>query len=106
MCSAIYMCRWPLFAASMNYPGRIVEIEGGLIVKQRHMGFPVRLNGANVLPVPGKRIGVDTPALCHHRRNNVVSEVMLSTLVPYISSLCIINQDLNEGVTIKNIDTH
>src|SRR5690349_1039326 len=45
MCSATHMRRRSLFATCMNHPGRIVEIEGRLIVKQRHMRFPIRLNG-------------------------------------------------------------
>src|SRR5947207_6079249 len=100
------MRRRSLFATCMNHPGRIVEIEGRLIIKQRHMCFPIRLNGTHVLPISSKRISIHTPPLCQHRRNNIVAGVMLCRVVSSLSSSCIINQDLNECIAIEDIDTH
>src|SRR5437764_9931117 len=81
----------------MDHPGPVVEIEGRLIPKQRHMRLPVRLDGAHVLPVAGKGIGIDTLVLRHHRWNNIATEVMLCGAVASLSGSRILDQRTNEG---------
>src|SRR5436305_1258326 len=75
--SAANMGGRPLLAPCVNDPRSIIEVEGRVVSKQLHVRFPVRLNSAHVLPVAGKRIGIDAFASRKHGRDNIAPEVML-----------------------------
>src|SRR5260370_7659378 len=68
--------RRPLLAARVNHPGWIVEVEGGMITKQLHMRLPVGVDGAHILPVTGKGIGIDAFAALHHCRDACATQLI------------------------------
>src|SRR5437762_324757 len=97
---------WPLLAACVNYPRGIIEVEGRVLSKQFHMRLPIGLHGTHILPVPGKWIGIDMFAACHHCRDNVATEVMLGGRTASFSGPCILDEDADQRVAIEHVDTH
>ena len=62
-------------------PDAAIEIQRRLVLQQLHIGAVIAVDGSNILPVAGKLIGKEPFSRRQHLRNDVLSEVMLRSLV-------------------------
>ena len=60
----------------MNDPVAVVEVERRVIVEQVHLGLPVGVHGAHVLPVAVEAVSVDAGPGVDHVRHDVLAEVV------------------------------
>src|SRR5258706_12039720 len=104
--TSVYMCRGAFFAACVNHPGWVVEVEGGAVIEQLHVRLPIRVDSAYILPVASERIGVDAFSTLHHCWDNVATEVMPGRRTSVFGSPSILNQDTDQCFTIKYVDAH
>src|SRR5579859_364227 len=94
------------FATRVNHPRGIIEIEGRMVAKQFHMSIPVGLDGAYILPVAGKGIGVDALASRQHGGNNIATKVVLGWRNAGFSSASVLDEDMGKGFTAEDINAH
>src|SRR5258708_2711054 len=106
VCPAANMSGRSLFTARMYHPRRIIEVEGGVVIEQLHVGLPIRIDCADILPVSGKRIGVDTLLVLHHCGDDVAAKVMLGGRIASFSGPRILNQNTDQCFAIKYVNTH
>jgi hypothetical protein len=97
--------------AGADLPPAVVHVELGLDGDQIHLRLPVRVDRADVAPVPvgvlardpvvGKVIDDDLLALLHHRRDDIAAEIVLRVL-----SRGVFLELAHEGVGREDVVAH
>ena len=67
--------RRPFLGSGVDDPVLVVEVELGVVGEERHVGLPVRLDRADVLPVAVVAVAEHAGAGVDHRRDDVAPEV-------------------------------
>ena len=63
--------RGALLGAGVDEPLLVVQVELGVVLEEGHVGLPVRLDRADVLPVAVEAVAEDPGAAVDHRRDDV-----------------------------------
>ena len=67
--------RCTLLGLGVDDPVVVVQVELGVVGQQRHVGFPVGLDRADVLPVAVELVAEDARVAIEHGRDHVLAEV-------------------------------
>ena len=78
-----------------------VEIEGGVLAQQVHVGLPQGADRADVLPVALEFIGEQAVALVQNGGDDVLAEVVLGTRV-----LLVLDEELFQHAPLEDVDAH
>lgn len=78
-----------------------VEVEGGVLAQQIHIGLPQGADRADVLPVALEFIGEQAVALVQNGGDDVLAEVVLGTRV-----LLVLDEELFQHAPLEDVDAH
>ena len=87
--------RRPLLGPGVDDPVLVVQVELRVVVEERHVGLPERLDRPDVLPVAVVAIAVDPRPGVEHRRDDVRPEIGP-----------ILRQPAAEGLLREDVDAH
>ena len=89
--------RRTLLGPGVDDPVTVEEVERRVVVQQLHLGFPVAVDGAHVLPVAVEPVAEDARAGLQHGRDDVAAEVVRPLAQPGVQGLAREDVDAQAG---------
>ncbi len=87
--------RRAFLGSGVDDPVLVVQVELGVVVQERHVGLPVRLDRPDVLPVAVVAVAEDPGAGVDHRRDDVAAEVDV-----------LLGEPAPQGLLREDVDAH
>ena len=107
LCPEDRLCRRHLLLVRPHRPSLVVQIALGKDRNEIHIGFPIRIQRADIPPVSTLRIGsvaeaVDKdPILLNHTWHYIFAEIMVRRGI-----LGVLNDSLHQCFSIEDVDPH
>ena len=100
LCAGSRILRRLVVAVGIDLPEIFIQIEFRQCFDQFHIGFPIRFDGAYILPVSTEAISVEGLAFFQHFRNDVFPEIAVGM------DGIVLNERFTQSAPCEDINPH